>query len=114
MPQSQLEINFTRAEQNRNVGMLLAEIGVDREWTKQAYLMLQDFLNCTYQQTFLSEDIREWCYKQGLTRPHSERVWGSLISQAQKDGLISFAGYEKTSNPKAHRAIAATWKKGAR
>lgn len=91
--------------------MLLAEYGAGHEWSEMAYNKLKEFVETTYKTTYLAEEIRAWCYEHGLERPKNERAFGGIISRAVRDGVISFAGYEKVQNVKAHRCCAHLWKR---
>jgi hypothetical protein len=89
-------------------------------WSEKAYQMLEQFLvdpanpRMKYQDTFLGEEVRQYAFIHGLENPPSKRAWGAIIVKAQKEGLIEFAGYGKTSNPKAHSTPAALWKRHAK
>jgi len=113
--QEQPELNFNKAETAKNVGMMMTESGskddVQLGWSTMAFFKLKEFLKYYPKNTFLTERIRVWCYKNGLHRPSNEKAWGSIVVRAQRDGLIKFAGYEKTTNPLAHRTPAALWSK---
>lgn len=60
---------------------------------------------------FMTEDVRVWSYANGLPKASSGRAWGSVITKAQKSGIIIFHGYDRVKNPNAHRTPAAVWVK---
>ena len=79
------------------------------DWSDSAYEMFNDYLSMHTNIEFLTEDARVWCEQRGLQIPPHKRAWGGIITKASNNGLIKFCGYKKTSNPLAHRAIAAVW-----
>jgi len=79
------------------------------DWSKKAYSFLKEFIYL-YDADFMGEDVRT--SSAGIVPvPPSKRAWGSVILKAAKDGLIEKIGYQVTTNPKAHRAIATVWKR---
>jgi len=77
------------------------------DWKEQAIAFVAKYPKTRFQ----TEDIRNWAYTNGLVRPPSDRAWGSVIVEAKKQNMIVFDGYEKVSNPKAHRTPACVWRK---
>lgn len=60
---------------------------------------------------FMTEDVRQWAYEQGLPRPPHERAWGAVMIQARKAGWIRFERYEAVDNPRAHKTPATVWRR---
>ncbi len=60
---------------------------------------------------FMTEEIRDFAYSNGLPLPPHERAWGSVIVKAKKDGLITHAGFRAVRNPAAHKTPASVWRK---
>jgi hypothetical protein len=60
---------------------------------------------------FQTEQVRDWAHAKGLPKPPSARAWGAVMSTAQREGIITHAGYKNTTNPKSHATPAAVWRK---
>ncbi len=58
---------------------------------------------------FRCEEFRLWCEGR-IQKPPHDRAYGYVIRKASKAGMIIFCGYDKTENPKAHRANCAKWR----
>jgi hypothetical protein len=86
---------------------------VSDKWSDRAFDLLMDFIRSLPDGAkFMTEDFRRFAYGKGLAVPPSERAFGSIISRAAKTALIFSNGTAKVSNPKAHQANAAVWRKG--
>jgi len=104
------QLNIFEARKLRDEGMEQAEdaaISRVRDWPEQAL----EFLKRYPASKFMTEEVRVWSYKMGLTPAPSGRAWGSVIATARKLGLIRHVGYSQVSNPKAHAANASVWEK---
>lgn len=104
--------NLKEAETNKNIGMTQAINHADllfTNWSSRAYALLETYIQRHRGERFLAEDVRIWAASHGLTEPPHNRAWGGVIARAAKTGVITFLGYEKTKNPKAHRTPAALW-----
>ncbi len=111
--QTQTELNFAAAESAKQAGMMVAEEhtnSVTPGWSYMAMNYLRMFLAET-DAPFQLEEVRQWSYAKGLTRPEHERAWGGIAAKARNLHLITFAGTRQTSSPTAHNAIASLWKK---
>lgn len=104
------ELNFDKAESNKEKGINSALIGAGDNWKERAFELLTEFISVFPNRIFLTEDLRMWANSQGLKCEKSNRAWGGIIAKASKNNLIKFEGYRKTTNPKAHRTPAALWK----
>lgn len=111
----QLELQFgdplSLSERNKEEGMQAAVNHADAKierWSDKASKMLGQFILFRHEE-FLAEDVRNWATLNGLPHPPNERAWGAVIRRASIAGIIKFAGYAKTVNPKSHRTPAALW-----
>lgn len=108
------QLNKLKAEYLKDDGLFRAVNNADNtidKWSESAYAMFLDYLLMNSNIEFLAEDARVWCEQRGLATPPNKRAWGGIITKANNEGIIKFCGYGKTSNPQAHRAIAAIWRK---
>lgn len=101
----------------RDKGMRQALNHAEREtpaWGDRAYEALKSFLDYHPSEYFFGENVREWASEQELVPdpPHA-RAWGGVIAKAARSGLIEKQGIGQVSNPKAHKANAAIWRKAA-
>lgn len=101
----------------RNLGMQQALAHADATtpaWRDMAYAALKEFLDHHPTEEFFGEDVREWSStRQLLPDPPHARAWGGVIARAAREGLIRKYGIGQVSNPKAHKANAAIWRKAA-
>lgn len=109
---------FREAQQAKTSGMTRAvdhANAVSDRWSERAFSMLLDFLRgLQNNREFMTEQFRQYAYHRGLEAPPSERAFGAIIFRAAKSGLIISTGTGKVSNPKAHQANAAVWRKTGR
>lgn len=77
------------------------------EWTSKAYSMLVLFTNERLT-PFRCEEFRLWCEGKLMPPPH-DRAFGGVIRMAARNKIIRQVGFDKTENPKAHRANCALW-----
>lgn len=77
------------------------------KWSDEAIRLLREYLMCR-PTPFRCEEFRIWCEGR-LAQPPHDRAFGGVIRRAVMSGLIKFAGYDKTENPKAHRAHCSLW-----
>lgn len=80
-------------------------------WSEVAYKFLLEYVSKLSEgSTFLTEDVRAASLLI-VPEPPSLRAWGGIIRRAAISGVVSSAGYESVSNPKAHCATARVWRK---
>jgi hypothetical protein len=101
----------------RDQGMRQAMSHAEAEtpaWGDMAYDALKAFLDHHPNEYFFGENVREWASAQELLPdpPHA-RAWGGVIARGARSGLIVKHGIGQVSNPKAHKANAAIWRKAA-
>ena len=104
-----------QAEQAKEVGILQSAAHADDiidGWTSRALLWVQIFLTIHGNKPFMGEDVRNYASERGFDKPPHLRAWGYVIRTAAKQGIIRPAGYQQTSNPLAHKAVANLWVKG--
>lgn len=77
------------------------------DWSAKAYSLLTVFIG-TRQGAFRCEEFRQWCEGRLMPPPH-DRAFGGVIRMAAKNKIIRQVGFDKTENPKAHRANCALW-----
>jgi hypothetical protein len=82
-----------------------------KPWANKALNYLDNFLKFNYGTTFMIEDVSEWSYGQGLTKPPHERAWGAIARAAIKKGFIKRVGIGQVKRPKAHKANASVYVK---
>ena len=110
MDVKQLQLNFEKAKELRDLGMLSAEINANKknnEWSCLAFNFLIEYAKNNTE--FLAEDVRA-ASADIVPEPPSKRAWGGIFVRACKTGLICRNGYRKVSNPKAHCTPATLWK----
>lgn len=81
---------------------------INDNWSKEAYRYLTVFLRYNSGE-FMTENFRAYCEKYNLPTPPSLRAYGSIMVQAQRNGLIKSLGYSSVKNPKAHSTPATIW-----
>ena len=101
-----------QAELFKDEGMERAKEHADREcyeWSLKAMDCLKEFLEFI-EKPFMTEDVRAYAHGPcNLEIPPSSRAWGSIMTNAARNNLITMIGYHKTTNPKAHRTPASLW-----
>jgi hypothetical protein len=78
------------------------------DWNRRCFSLLLRFVQIRSE--FTCEQFREWARIE-IEQPPSLRAFGGIINRAAKAGLIQQVGTVKVTNPKAHRANAALWKR---
>jgi hypothetical protein len=59
---------------------------------------------------FTSEALKDAFAKLNEELPAEPRVWGAVIRQLQRDGLIAHMGYSTYQNPAGHGRPISIWK----
>jgi hypothetical protein len=112
------ELNFDAAQNARDAGMDMVEMGVHNvyaEWSEHALVYLGAYLETIGDKEFQSEDFKVWAVKEGLRVPINKsgatawRVLGPLFLKARRQGLIRFVRIEATSGVTAHCANASVY-----
>jgi hypothetical protein len=106
----QNEFNFS-GEELRDAGIALSKETADKKqggWSERTYELFLEYLEIK-KGGFLGEDFRGWASKRGNPEPPSLRAYGHVLVRAAKEGLIYKIGYERTSNPKAHKTPSTLW-----
>ena len=83
-------------------------------WTKEAYLLLVDFINNHLGDTgtFTGEQFRSWAYEnKKIENPPRESAWGGVIKKASFHGLIRRKAWGQATTPSAHSRPVAIWEK---
>lgn len=105
----QLDIFIEEGERLRDQGMERAIRNAGEIWSLKAMDKLREFIK-ENQGEFMCEDIRaQAAMDESFPFPPSNRSWGSILKQAEKEGLIKNLGYGITKNPKSHRTPASVW-----
>ena len=112
-------LTLEQAAARRDTGMERAVARADRAvefWSEDAYAFVFEICSMlkspkakehglSSATTFLTEDVRAYAEKRGLTPPPDQRAWGAVMQRAAKHGLIRRIGYmpARSSNlsPKA-------------
>lgn len=108
---NQIEMPFTGQELARagaKLALAHAET-VHEDWGADACEYLEIFLRLHPGREFMTEEVREYAYSRGLSRPANERAWGAVMKRAQGSEIIEWRGNRKVSNRKAHSAFASVW-----
>ena len=108
-----MQLDLFEAEKKKKQGIKVASLNAEYHlggWANEAIRILEGFLRVRTT-PFLAEEFRVWCERYGLPNPPHKRAWGGVMLRACKMGLIEKAGYEKTTNPLAHRTPATLWRK---
>lgn len=112
---TQLTLNIPLSIQERDKGIQKAVTSAETAnpgWKDKAYEFFKSWLSkWATGHRFLMEDFRLSAEIHGLPQPPSNRAYGGLAVKAKFEGLIVSDGTKKVSNPKAHRANAALWRK---
>lgn len=112
---TQLTLNIPLSIQERDKGIqkaLRSAEGKNPGWKDKAYEFFKTWLSkWATGHRFLMEDFRLSAEIHGLPKPPNNRAYGGLAVKAKFEGLIVSDGTKKVSNPKAHRANAALWRK---
>lgn len=112
---SQLELDYTKAGEERDAGIEQAVSHaneVDPGWSDMAFQMLKDWLKgWPAGFKFLMEDFRVSASAHGLPDPPTARAFGSIAVKARKAGLIISNGQQPTRSASAHRCYANQWQK---
>lgn len=87
----------------------------NKQYFLKAYSFSKEWLK-TNLNPFSSEDLKEAFYnvkdhKGNLLNelPREPRVWGAVIAELKKDGLINFVKYQKYRNPAGHSRPSSVW-----
>ena len=105
------QLNLFEGNKRRDEGIAAAVENANRKdekWSDRAFEFLERYIQI-YHGTFMTENVRVWAYAHGLLRPPSGRAWGSVMTKAQKAGLIKFHSFGRVKNPNAHRTPAHVW-----
>lgn len=112
---TQLTLDTLLSCQERDTGIEKAVSSAESicpGWKDKAYEFFKTWLSrWASGHKFLMEDFRLSAEIHGLPQPPSNRAYGGLAVKAKFEGLIVSDGTKKVSNPKAHRANAALWRK---
>lgn len=82
---------------------------VHEGWSEKAMDKLKEFMK-ENQGEFMCEDVRSYsALDASFPFPPSNRSWGHIFKEAEKNGLIKNLGYGITKNPKSHRTPASVW-----
>lgn len=108
--EDQLQFDFTEAREARDDGIKRAADHAEATepgWNGFAYKLLLTFIQTN--ETFMTEDFREWAHKQGLPIPPDSRSFGSIITRAVKAGLITRKGYAPMKSVNCHMNPKSVW-----
>lgn len=112
------------ADTNRRFREILRDDGIKRaanhadqvvpDWTVRAGNLLATY--CSRQralgrreQTFLTEDLRDFASDQGFPEPPDRRAWGAVLVRAARAGVIRKVGYAKSTDARRHSGVATEW-----
>lgn len=117
MNQKTLFQQFDEQMLTRPSGEALRDTGMSRAsehansqhigWTERAL----NFVRTFPAREFMTEDVREFAYSNGLPHPPDDRAWGTVITTARRQGLIVHDRYAAVDNPKAHARPASVWRR---
>ncbi len=110
---NQGNLNLTRGRELRDAGMEQAIFHaglVIEDWQGKARRFLRLYIRA-HSGPFMAEDARVWASANGCPEPPSLRAWGGIIAGAARSGHIVKVGIRQVSNPNAHCANAALWRK---
>lgn len=105
-----IQLNIIDAIAEMEAGIQQAVDNADArtpEWSAKAYSLLEKFL-IFRTGAFRCEEFRQWCEGRLMPPPH-DRAFGGVIRMAARNKIIRQVGFDKTENPKAHRANCALW-----
>lgn len=105
-----IQLNIIDAIEQMEAGIQQAVDNADArqpDWSATAYTMLALFTQ-ERKQPFRCEEFRQWCEGRLMPPPH-DRAFGGVIRMAARNKIIRQVGFDKTENPKAHRANCALW-----
>jgi hypothetical protein len=80
-------------------------------WKERCWQLFLEWLSQQkHRSTFRTETFRVWCeLGERIEKPPSSRAYGFIPKRAVKEELISWAGYDKAVNKKAHATPCSLW-----
>ena len=115
---NQFALDFTKAatgRELRDLGMQQATTNADRAvlgWSEMAYGYLLEWL-AYHAEAFTGEQVREFAMQRGCQEPTHKRAWGGVMMRAARERKIHKIGTAQVTNPKAHMANAALWRRAS-
>ena len=109
---TKMEFDFT-GEQLKEIGMdMAAETAEGQQpgFKEKALDFISMYAKSMWNAPFMCEDVRKAWEDNGNPPTKNGRAWGAIISRAAREGIIVHVGYNRVSNPKAHRANASVWR----
>ena len=83
-------------------------------WILDAVSLLRTFCGWRIElgtDEFRMEEFREWAAREGLGRPRTHHLWGTLPTIAAKQGLIVWTGrFEPAHSPATHNHPVRVWR----
>lgn len=108
-----IELNIIKGREGRDEGMERAKVHAEKVnpgWNEKAYERLLEFLK-SHHGEFMCEDLRAHFAMNDYELPPHNRAFGGIMMRAAKSGIIKKVDCRSVSNPKAHAANAAVWRK---
>lgn len=104
---------IAEGERLRTEGLNLAVQNAGPGWADKAYQAFKEWLfTKPVGYKFLTEDFRIHAQIFRLVdEPKSRRAFGFICPKAKKEGLIEWAGVDRTKDKSSHRTPANQWRK---
>ena len=78
-------------------------------WGERAYIHFCEYARF-HAVEFITEDVREYAYRQGFVRPPDERAWGAISTRATRAGIVyKVDDSGRAKNPRGHMHPCSLW-----
>lgn len=105
-------LNPDLARQGATTGATLAAAKADRTspgWSVEAREVFLLYARM-HRDGFMTEDVRQWAQKLGMSEPPDNRAWGYVALRLSKDGVIESVGYGRQRSSTCHGSPKTIWK----
>jgi len=97
MKKTQTKEEAIESVKNGNISYHIKALGFAIEWCK------------IQMKPFTTEELKDSFYALGNEPPTEPRIWGSVINEVKKLGIISANGFRKSKNPICHGRPQTLW-----
>lgn len=106
---TQLELDFTKAEINKANGLGVALFHAESKgYLDEAKAYFADFLQ-THSE-FMAEDFKKYAIDRGMN-PESWKFLGAFFASLSKKKIIQFVDFKQRTAPSSHASRALLWRK---
>lgn len=79
------------------------------DWSVEAGNKAREYIVARRGLHITAEDLRAWCYEQGVPKPPSQRAWGGIMLGMKHAGLIVADGYVAAVGKEMNAAPHVRW-----